>query len=158
MTLETRQIHDLITRSWERSADSHLVNEWPYRIYGRADASIWAIVDEEDYQWAQQWLWSYAMSPRGKIYIKRNTGNALVTKNRKIIGRIRGKQKSIYLHREIIKRAEMIPPSEDHKIGEHKDGNSLNCRRNNLEWITIGENNRRGWRNDPMIFVDSTKF
>lgn len=155
MNLTTDQVYDLICRSWDRPGVSELMHDWPHKIYGRSDASIWAIVDEEDVEWARQWLWSYAMSPRGKIYVMRRTGGTRIMSGGEVIAR--KKYTSIYLHREIIKRAGKVPLDEEHCIVDHGDTNSLNCRRGNLEYVTIGENNRRTCRIDKFNFIEDIR-
>ncbi len=112
--------------------------EHEYRIYGDDRASIWAVVDEEDYQWAIQWLWSPKWSRGGrKVYLRR-VGHEGTRQSRT--------QRTIWLHTEIMKRTGIEPPSPLHTLVDHRDGNSLNCRRNNLRWATVGMNarNRNG--------------
>jgi hypothetical protein len=115
--------------------------ESPYRIYGRIDQSLWAIVDPEDFEFFSQWKWSYASGPGGKFYIMRRSGNAM-----KIVDgfsmRMPGKQRSIYLHREVMARTGIVQPSPKHKLVDHRNGNSLDCRRSNLRWATVSQNNK----------------
>ena len=133
-----REVYERMWRAFARNPKTELIDT-PYRIYGKADASLWAAVDEVDYHFFIEWLWSYSMSPGGKLYIKRNTSGSAAYKNGH---RIRGVQQSVYLHIEIMKRKGELPPSPAHKIVNHDDGNSLNCTRENLHWATIGENNK----------------
>jgi len=102
-----------------------------HRIYGNDQASIWAIVDEEDYHWFVQWRWTAKVSRGGKkIYLFRPAyaGGA--------------RRRSIYLHVEIMKRTGIEPPSAVHGITDHRNGNSLDCRRRNLRWATRSMNRR----------------
>lgn len=99
------------------------------------DSSIVAIVSPEDYDWAKSWMWSYSLSnlrenrAKEKYYARRST-------------RVAGKAVSIYLHKEILRRMGAVPPSPRHHIGDHKNGDSLDCRRENLRWATPSENAR----------------
>lgn len=89
---------------------------------------LFAQVDDEDFEWLNQWKWS-VYDTRGKtLYAKR-----LVYKN--------GKQKTLKLHRVIL-------GITDPKIHvDHKDRNGLNNQRNNLRIAKRSENNtnRYGW-------------
>lgn len=97
-------------------------------IYLDNSGEIFCVVDNEDYEWANQWRWNPVYSKqKRKIYAKRST-------------RKNGKAISIYLHKEIVYRAYGMPPSDRHIIGDHKNGQSLNNRRHNLRWATPSEN------------------
>lgn len=97
-----------------------------------------ALVSPGDVEWARQWLWchtygsgsrllgSNAQKCYNKIYARRCT-------------RIGGVAKTIFLHREITERAYGPPPSPLH-VSDHLDGDSLNCRRDNLRWATLSQN------------------
>jgi len=56
------------------------------------------------------------------------------------VKRVGSVQTTIWLHKEIAARAYGIPKSRKKTIVDHKDGNSLNCRRNNLRWVTPSQN------------------
>lgn len=101
-------------------------------IYGDAQASLFALVDEVDYQWATQWLWHHKWSRgRRKVYICRQLTERL--------GGVRFNS-TLMLHVEIQKRTGIAPPSPAHTLVDHRDGKSLNCRRHNLRWATPGMN------------------
>lgn len=104
----------------------------PCRVYlDPRDLSIFALVDRVDYQWAVRWRWTWRFDKRGKKrYAQRNTSVA-------------GRRATLFLHKEIVRRARGEPPSPLHVIGDHADGDSLNCQRYNLDWATRSQNNAR---------------
>lgn len=110
--------------------------ETEYRIYSCCGAS--AIVDYEDYVYFSRWRWKSKKSKRShKLYLKRTTRGS-----RNEDGSL-GPSWDLYLHIEVMKRKGDRPPSDKHVIVHHIDGDSLNCRRGNLEWVTEKENNAR---------------
>jgi hypothetical protein len=76
-----------------------------------------AIVDNEDYDWLNQWKWC-AYKAYNTYYACRNT-------------EINGKKSMIQMHREILGLQE-----GDNKLADHKDRNGLNNRRNNLRVVS----------------------
>lgn len=101
-----------------------------YRVYGDDRASVWAIVDEVDYAWLVQWKWATKPSREGKkIYLYRT-----VTQ--------RPTKHSLFMHVAIMERTGKKPPSEHHVVVDHRNGNSLDCRRENLRWATRSMNRR----------------
>lgn len=110
------------------------IQEHEYRIYGNAKASIWAIVDEEDYAFFMRWRWCPKSCKRGKVYLRRAIGENL--------NGVRLRTSSVYLHVEIMKRTGIEIPCPQHKLVDHLNGNSLDCRRINLRWATSSMNNR----------------
>ena len=99
-------------------------------LYLDNTASLRALIDEEDFVWAQQWLWtSTPNSTRSKFYATRNTREAGTRR-----------QIKVYLHKEVLRRFEPEPPTPQHTICDHKNGDSLDCRRANLRWATPSEN------------------
>jgi len=102
-----------------------------HRIYANDAASIYAVVDEVDYQFFSYWRWSWKASRGGnKIYLYRtlNLANDIHT--------------SLYLHVAIMVAKGVEKPSPLHTIADHRDGNSLNCLRRNLRWATPSMNRR----------------
>ncbi len=103
-----------------------------FRLYAGLRADIECVVDEEDYLHFSQWLWE-PLRNKNKIYFRRTQT-------------IRGEGGRIsptkYLHIEILTRSKGPAPTKRRSICDHLDGNSLNCRRNNLRWATRLENNR----------------
>lgn len=49
-------------------------------------------------------------------------------------------KKMIWMHKLVLERTGVVPPSALHWIGDHMDGNTLNCQRNNLRWATVQMN------------------
>ncbi len=92
---------------------------------------MYAVVDLIDYPFAMQWRWKAIRSKgrKEKWYAFRTS-------------RILGRHVAYFLHKEICLRAHGLPPSKDHLIGDHLDGDSLNCRRLNLAWATSSQNRR----------------
>ncbi len=111
----------------------------PCRIYVAENIDIFAIVDEEDYAWAVRWRWSLKWS-RGftKAYMRRVAQETLQKGTATERFRI---QRTVWLHRAIvIERMKIEPPSPQHTMIDHDDGDELNCRRSNLRWATPKEN------------------
>jgi len=102
----------------------------PYRIWLDVANDIYATVSHEDYAWALQWSWQITWDRhKRKAYATRSTWE----------GQRRVK---LYLHKEILKRTGKLPPTKRHTMGDHGDGHSLHCERDNLEWATPSQNRR----------------
>jgi hypothetical protein len=116
-----------------------------YRIWLDDKELRYAIVDWEDYVWALQWLWGAKPNSRGKVfyaYRAANSGEVRyrarpnrpgLSKDYKVI--------SVFLHVEIMKRTGKRRPTKAHTIVDHKNRDSLDCRRRNLRWATVSMNN-----------------
>lgn len=133
-------------------------NNWPAiwneecRIYGSDDLSIYSVVDIDDYSFLSKWVWSPKISRGGKkVYLRRNIETAIeggcggyyvnpetgrYVRNRRRI------QQTLFLHTVVMWRTGIIPPSKDHSLVDHLDGDGMNCRRNNLRWATHSMNSR----------------
>jgi hypothetical protein len=100
-------------------------------IYLDDSGELYCVVDLFDYQWAMQWKWkpSRSRGVKTKVYAYRTT-------------RFKGRHVSIWLHKEICLRTHGLPPTPDHTIADHQDGNSLVDCRDNLEWATPSMNRR----------------
>lgn len=100
-------------------------------------------MDYDDYLWACRYKWAIKWSRGGKKCYLYRTGR---DEN--------GKTKSEYLHVEIMKRTGIEPPSPEHTITDHRDGNSLHCRRKNLRWATLTMNRQNRFGSHPHDLVD----
>lgn len=105
----------------------------PHKLYLNKHCTVWAYVDYEDYLWAIKWKWTFKRC--GK---KRNLYYAYRTYTD---WNARTKY-SLYLHTAILERAQSTRPSVRHTIGDHLNGNSLDCRRHNLRYATPRMNAR----------------
>ena len=56
---------------------------------------------------------------------------------------LHGKRKKYMVHRLVA--AEFVPGHFEGASVDHLDGNKLNNRADNLEWVTLSENTRRQW-------------
>lgn len=91
------------------------------------DAAIVALLDPVDHEWALQWKWGFRTSRmrkngREKFYAARTVWAQPCF--------------TVYLHKEVVRRSHGNPPTPAHTIGDHRNGNSLDCRRENLRWAT----------------------
>jgi hypothetical protein len=82
----------------------------------------YALVDDEDYEYLNQWKWSIHKK-KNTFYVIRN----IPTKMKKV-------RKFALIHRLI-----MNPP--DDKVIDHKDGDGLNNQKSNLRICTQSQNN-----------------
>jgi len=104
-------------------------------IFGDDDGLIRARVDREDYWHFCRWRWGVKYDKRGrKPYLYRTVSGSATEPKR-----------SLYLHVAIQERAQPERPSELHTIVDHKNGDTLECRKENLTYVTPSQNckNRR---------------
>lgn len=83
-----------------------------------------AIVDDEDYEWLNQWKW-YARKHRNTFYAIRNTNQQS------------SERKHVRMHRLILGLRK-----GDGKTSDHKNGNGLDNRRKNLRICTKSQNSQ----------------
>lgn len=95
-----------------------------------------AIIDADDAHLAF-YNWSANVTPQGKVYAQRSLEPGV----------------AIGLHREILG----LPPGRDPEV-DHKDGESLNCRRQNLRVVSVSGNrqNKSALRNNTSGFMGVT--
>lgn len=91
------------------------------------------LVSPEDERWASRIFWNLTTS--GYAW-KRING----------VG--------VWLHKEVLRRAFVLPPSPAFHIGDHVNGRRLDCRRENLRWATKSMNarNRFGFMDQQKEF------
>lgn len=85
-------------------------------------------VSPEDLEWAMaqgNWFVTHGKNPGKRIsgYAVRSVGRTL-----------------LWLHKEVLHRAGVVPPSPRHIIGDHRNGTRLDNRRGNLRWATHQQN------------------
>lgn len=121
-------------------------NEEPCRIYGDDKGLIYALVDREDFQFLSQWKWSPKFSRGGKkIYLRRNL--QILHEASKVCpetgSRLRKRtQKTLFLHQAVMELKGDKPQTPDHCIIDHRNGNSMDCRKSNIRWVTRSQNNQ----------------
>lgn len=109
-------------------------DSYEHRIYLDNNAQTWVLVDGEDYSYFSRWKWSlnkpHATRWGTKQYARRSLSHGGDYK------------KPLYLHVEIHKQTGVLPPTPEYVVVDHCDGNEFNCRRSNLRWATVAQNNR----------------
>lgn len=100
----------------------------PRRLYLDQRCEVFALVSPEDYEHFSQWRWSWRWDrTKTKRYATRTSWRD-------------GRRVTIYLHKAILNHAGKVQPGEAHTIGDHQNGESLDCQRDNLEWATRSMN------------------
>lgn len=135
-----------------------------FRIYGDDLAQTWGVVGEEDYHFLINWKWSWTSPdtagakrkrPAEKRYLRRVVETQIAPENhtgqknwvnpetgwtvRLHKPRI---QTTLRMHTVVMLRSGIVPPSPEHTIPDHIDGDERNYRRENLRWATPGMNAR----------------
>lgn len=99
-------------------------------LSSRVDCHV--ALDRIDYLAARQWLWCHTFGSGVRTAFGQKSPD-------KIYARRTLRGGTIWLHRFVTERAYGPPPSPYH-VSDHLDGNSLNCRRENLRWATLSQN------------------
>lgn len=87
-------------------------------LNGKNGVGRFAIVDDEDFEWLSQWGW-YAWKGRNTLYAARHIR--------------KGGHRMIHMHR-------LINKTPDHLFTDHRNGDGLDNRRNNLRTATAAQN------------------
>jgi hypothetical protein len=107
----------------------------PRQVYLNPDCTIFALVSEADYVWATQWRWKWNWDrTKTKRYAIRTPRRAQPDGTYRSV--------TVYLHKAVLLRSDKEPPTEKHTIGDHQNGESLDCQLENLEWATRSQNRR----------------
>lgn len=96
--------------------------------------TVFVLLDGADLEWARKWRWHWRKDKRNKkFYATRSTWED-------------GRRKTLYLHVEVLRRSKKKRPTALHRISDHIDGDTLNCRLDNLRWATgeMNGKNRNG--------------
>lgn len=118
------------TQHHEWHPDLILASTHEHRIYADDYCHVWAVVDEADYWYFSRWRWTAITNSTGKkFYLIRQAARG-------------GKVNTIYLHKAIHQRRGIPQPTPRHYMVDHLNGDSLYCRRHNLEWATPSMNSR----------------
>ena len=104
-----------------------------------------AMIDNDDFEWLDQWQWHLSRDQRGQCYARR-------------IVHVKGKECSIYMHRLILQK-HGTPVPEDMQT-DHTDGNGLNNQKSNLRTCSHSTNraNSRKYRFNHKGEVPSSKY
>jgi hypothetical protein len=101
-----------------------------HRIYLDDNGDMFALVDAEDYWFFSRWRWALKIvrGARDKHYAYRTLNGA------------GGQHTSLLLHRAIMFRHQIKPPTPEHVLVDHRSGRSLDCRKHNIRWATHSMN------------------
>ncbi|GJE06369.1 hypothetical protein AOPFMNJM_1685 [Methylobacterium jeotgali] len=100
---------------------------------------VYALVDPEDHAWASRHRWCHTYGS-GSI-CERFEGVFVIDRPDGMYARRCVGGRTLWLHREILIRKDG-PPGRGRWIGDHRNGNTLDCRRRNLRWATPSQNAR----------------
>ncbi len=90
-------------------------------VRSKRHGDLFTMVDDEDYDWLNQYNWNYSFRSRGSMYVK-----TCITYQKIYV--------NLIMHR-------MILGYPENKIIDHKDGNTFNNQRSNLRICTHEQNN-----------------
>lgn len=104
-----------------------------YVFLHERDLDRYAIIDSEDWPWVQRHRWWRVGGQSGKWYAARHGLGSRETRG------------NLFLHIEILNRYLGLAP-EPGMVGDHINGDSMDCRRRNLKWATKLENAKNNKR------------
>lgn len=136
-----------------------------YRIYA-PDLETFALVSAIDYPYLCRFSWSIHTvnvgrkdrsqfaNVRKKLYLRRGVSTFHAPDGERYESPIHGHivrhrnrtQKNVFLHQEVMDRMGILPPTPEHVLIDHKNRNTLDCRRENLHWETHSGNTRNADR------------
>lgn len=105
-----------------------------------------AIVDRQDHDWAKRHTWCHTYGS-GK-YLTLPNGVRVIERPDHIYARTTIDGVTVWLHRLVLARS-AGPPRYVRAMGDHRNGQTLDCRRGNLRWATP----RMNARNKPGSLV-----
>lgn len=115
------------------------LTERVYKILLTPRLTYEVTVDYVDYAFFTTFLW------QAKVFKRHARRKQMIYAYRSTYDRERkSRGKSLYLHIEIMKRMGVEQPTPEHKLVDHIDGNTFNCKRDNLQWATYAMNRVRG--------------
>lgn len=140
-----------------------ILDDHECRIYADESLEIYAVVDWIDYIALCQYKWSIhsfrvrSNTVRRKFYLRRALAKIIAPEGEKYQSPTSGKivrnqhriQSNLFLHQAVMQRMGVPPPTPNHKMIDHKDRETMNCRRSNLEWATAKSNGNNRAQHGP---------
>ena len=99
---------------------------YAYVFLHERNESLYVLVAREDWPWVCRHIWCPVGGQRGVYYAARRGP--------------RPWRPWILLHLEVLKRMGPRPENGERLVGDHINGRSFDCRRQNLRWLTDAKN------------------